>query len=279
MALVKPAVFKEIALEKFGTKSVIKQLATNADPVMGVGGRSVGETVSFFRFNDASDDAADYVKGTPVAVGEVDQTTISATVKIKTKGGAVYDMDNEYSLGNQVEEQSTVITKTLERAMEIELVERAKETTVKVALAGALAMTQAELLSGFAKFGDSQDTDEFAGIVINSALINSFYDMPLFVDLTKAGAQATNGIPTNSILGFFRGLPIYISDMGTFDSVNSEAIALIIKKTALKYKQDGLNVASEREEKLFRTDFIGSNKFATANVDTKGVVLLQKTIV
>lgn len=52
----------------------------------------------------------------------------------------------------------------------------------------------------------------------------------------NATVTTGNGLVRNGLLGFFRGIPVYVSDKGTYNGTSNECITFIIKKNALGYK-------------------------------------------
>ena len=118
-----------------------------------------------------------------------------------------------------------------------------------------------------------------AGIVINSMLSASFYHMDEFVDATKTYNTQNNGVVTNGCIGYFRGVPVLLSDKGTLDS--TECITFIIKKHALAKMFKSEKVADceiERQAKYKRTAIYTDSIYAVKMVNTEGVVMLRKTI-
>lgn len=277
MAFIKQEVFTDIVTEKIKGKVVVSNLADD----LGVLSGDVGDTVSFPVF-EAIGEAKELTKGEGIDEAELSQVDSKATIKqVAAPGVVVYDIENKTALGNQVENGATQQAVAIARKVDADLIEECKKTTLKVATAQANSITVFELNQGFVMFGDEQDTSEMAGIVINSMLSASFYSMDEFVDATKTYNGANNnGIVTNGCIGYFRGVPVYISDKGTLDS--SECITFIIKKHALAKMFKLKKVADceiERQAKYKRTAIYTDSIYAVKMVNTEGVVMLRKTIV
>lgn len=276
MAFIKPEVFTDIVTEKIKGKVVVSNLADDLGYLSG----DVGDTVSFPVF-EAIGEAKELTKGQGIDEAELSQVDSKAKIKqVAAPGVVVYDIENKTALGNQVENGATQQAVAIARKVDADLIEECKKTTLKVATAQANSISAFELNQGFVMFGDEQDTSEMAGIVINSMLSASFYSMDEFVDATKTYNGANNnGIVTNGCIGYFRGVPVYITDKATLDS--SECITFIIKKHALAKMFKSEKVADceiERQAKYKRTAIYTDSIYAVKMVNTEGVVMLRKTI-
>ena len=275
MAFIKPEVFTDIVTEKIKGKVVVSNLADD----LGVLSGDVGDTVSFPVF-EAIGEAKELTKGQGIDEAELSQVDSKAKIKqVAAPGVVVYDIENKTALGNQIENAATQQAVAIARKVDADLIEECKKTTLKVATAQANSISAFELNQGFVMFGDEQDTSEMAGIVINSMLSASFYSIDEFVDATKTYNTANNGIVRNGCIGYFRGVPVYISDKGTLDS--SECITFIIKKHALAKMFKSEKVADcevERQGKYKRTAIYTDSIYAVKIVNSDGVVMLRKTI-
>lgn len=276
MAFIKPEVFTDIVTEKIKGKVVVSNLADD----LGVLSGDVGDTVSFPIF-EAIGEAKELTKGQGIDEAELSQVDSKAKIKqVAAPGVVVYDIENKTALGNQVENGATQQAVAIARKVDADLIEECKKTTLKVATAQANSISAFELNQGFVMFGDEQDTSEMAGIVINSMLSASFYSMDEFVDATKTYNGANNnGIVTNGCIGYYRGVPVLLSDKNTLDS--SECITFIIKKHALAKMFKSEKVADcevERQAKYKRTAIYTDSIYAVKMVNTEGVVMLRKTI-
>lgn len=276
MAFIKPEIFTDIVTERIKGKVVVSNLADD----LGVLNGDVGDTVSFPMF-EAIGEAKELTKGQGIDEAELKQVDSKATIKqVAAPGVVVYDIESQTALGNQVENAATQQATSIARKVDADLIEECKKTTLKVATAKANSITEDELHQGFTLFGDEQDNDEIAGIVINSMLAASFYHMDGFVNANITHVADKNGVVRNGIIGYFRGtIPVCISDKGTLDS--TECITFIIKKHALAKMFKSEKVADceiERQAKYKRTAIYTDSIYAVKMVNTEGVVMLRKTI-
>lgn len=276
MSLIVPNIYAQIVREKFKGKVKVANLSTN----LGVLSNStVGSTVIFPKFNTIGD-ANLVVKGTQSPIESLNQISSEATIKMIDKIIRVYDIDDMTAIGNHIEEASNQQAIVFARKLDADLIIEAKTTALKTATGSPKAITATELNTGLANYGDEADVDDIGGIIVNSLLDGSFYAMPEFVDATKTYNADGNGIVKNGCIGYFRGIPVYHSDKGTYDSTANECISLIIKKGALGYmEKKAIDIAEEREEKLHATDIVGDYVYAVKLLDDAGVVMLKKTIV
>lgn len=272
MSLIIPEVYANAITKNMKGRLKVTQLSKKLDlPAF----KQVGETVVFPMFN-AIGECEDVKKG--IALKTEDLTQTSSTAKVINKGKAVriYDVDDKTALGDFIEnanmQQARVFAKELDRQLVVE----ALKTSLKVATGDVKAITADELNNGLALFGDEQDTEDFAGIVIHSLLINSMLNMQEFISASNTTVVSGNGIMRNGLLGFFRGIPVYVSDTAMDQN---ECTTLIIKKDSLAYmlKKD-FNIEEEREAKLLATDIVANMMFAVKQINAEGVVVLRKTI-
>ncbi|HCL4448317.1 TPA: hypothetical protein N2D16_003997 [Clostridium botulinum] len=270
--LIIPSVYGSMAREKMLGRIKVAQLATALNlPDF----KQVGETVVFPKFKRVSD-AEDVKKGTGITVEELGQDSSTAKVMHKGKAIRVYDYDDKTAMGNFIEEANTQHAQLFAKVMDKELIKEALKTPLKSAVAVDKKITADELNAGLSLFGDEQDSEDFAGIVVHSLLISSFLNMTEFVDAGKTYNQNANGIQRNGLLGFYRNIPVFVSDT-TMD--NNECATLIIKKNSLAYmmKKD-FDIEEEREAKLKATDLVSDMMFAVKQTDDAGIVVLRKTI-
>ncbi|MDF2544267.1 MAG: hypothetical protein K0S47_3985, partial [Herbinix sp.] len=212
MALIKPEVYSPLVREKFVGQIKVGKMAVDLGYLKNT---TVGETVTFPKWKLLSD-ATDVVKGTPIATESLDQDSSQATIKmVAPKGTQIYDMDNLTMLGNAVNEAATQHGKIIARKLDADLITEALTTPLKSATASATAITGAEMLTALTKYGDERDTEDFAGIVINSLLLPSFIGMNEFVSTEKAYVTDGNGIVRGGLVGYFLGIPVVMTDKGT----------------------------------------------------------------
>ena len=274
MAFIKATIYADMVREKFEGKVKVLNLATDLGKLENVGR---GDTISFPKWSLIGD-ATEMTKGTPLETEELQST--EQTVKVKQIGKAVrvYDSENYTSLGNQIDTGADMTAQVMARKIDSDLLANAKLAPFQAPVANGKAITSAEIETAMLNFGDERDIEEFAGIVVNSLLIPSFYAMPEFTDATNTTTVAGNGLITNGLLGFYRGIPVFISDKETFDDATQSCITLIIKNGALGYMfAKDLDVELEREAKLKATDVVADAIYATALVKDDGVVVLKFT--
>lgn len=274
MALIKKTIFADMVREKFDGKVKMLQLAQDLGNLEGMG---EGEKISFPSWNLVGD-ATELVKGEQINLEELQQSESFATIKQVAKGVTVYDSSNLTSIGNQLEFGASATAEVVARKIDADLIEVVKNAPLQSNCADKTAITSAEIEQALLNFGENRDIEDFAGIVVNSLLIPSFYAMPEFTDATNSATMAGNGLIHNGILGYFRGIPIIISDKGTFDNTNAECITSIVKKGALGYKfAKDIDVEIERDASRKRNNIYTDALFAVALINESGVVVIKSS--
>lgn len=275
MALVKPEVYASLVREKIAGKVKILQLAKELENIDEF--REVGETINFPVWKYVGDADTLAAKGT-ITPTELEQDDSQAVVTHIAKGITVYDRENLTAIGNQLDEGAEQLAVAIARKLDNDLItEMNGEAVLKLPVAGATAVTEGELFDALGLFGDEQDTEEFSGIVINSRLMKSFYSMASFVSATNTMSVDGNGIPRNGLFGYFRGIPVFVSDKGTYD-VN-ECVTYILKNGAIGYKtKRNILVEEERIASKKRTDIFADMLYAVKLLDVSGLVIVRKTI-
>lgn len=272
--LIKPEVYAPIVTEKFKGKAILSNFADDLGILTG----NVGDTVSFPMFNQIGS-AKELVKGQGIDEEELSQSESKATIKqIAAPGILIYDIDDLTALGNFVDNGAMQQGTVLARGLDSDLVKECLTSTLKVKTESKNAITSEELNKGFAMFGDEQNVDDMACILVHSLIASAFYSMPEFVkaDMTYNGVNG-NGIVRNNCIGNFRGVPVFMSDKDTF--VDGECVTLIVKKHSLgKMEKRGINVEPERQAKYKRTALYTDFIYAVKLVNTEGVVVLRNTI-
>ncbi|MBE6066189.1 MAG: hypothetical protein E7211_00595 [Clostridium lundense] len=274
--LIVPEIYAGLVREKFEGRVKVANLATNLGVLKNT---NIGESVTFPKFKTIGD-ATEVVKGTQSAIEELEQTSSQATIKMIDKIVRVYDIDDMTALGNHLDEAGKQQAIVFARKLDKDLVAEALTSPLKSATVGANTITATEINSALSLFGDEQDTEDMAGIVVNSLLASSFYNMTEFVSAGRTDVAQGNGIVSNGVIGLFRGIPVYMADHGTYDSVKSECVSFIIKKNALAFMEKrAIDIVEEREEKLHASDIVGAYTYACKLIDDAGVVVVRKTIV
>ncbi len=276
MSLIKPNVYAELVREKFEGRVKVLQLASDLGNIPEFA--SHGETIVFPKWALISD-ASEMSKGTALVPEELQQTQATATVKQVGKAIRVFDSENLTAIGNQLDEGARQTSIVMARKIDTDLIAEMMTSDLKSATANAKAITSTELDNALQLYGDERDVDDFAGIIVNSLLIPSFMGMKEFVDAMNTTVTTGNGLVRNGLLGFFRGIPVYVSDKGTYNGVSNECITFIIKKNALGYKmKKNIDIELEREAKLKATDIVADMMYAVKLVADDGVVIVKKTI-
>ena len=276
MSLIKPNVYAELVREKFEGRVKVLQLASDLGNIPEFA--SHGETIVFPKWALISD-ASEMSKGTALVPEELQQTQATATVKQVGKAIRVFDSENLTAIGNQLDEGARQTSIVMARKIDTDLIAEMMTSDLKSATANAKAITATELDNALQLYGDERDVDDFAGIIVNSLLIPSFMGMKEFVDAMNTTVTTGNGLVRNGLLGFFRGIPVYVSDKGTYNGVSNECITFIIKKNALGYKmKKNIDIELEREAKLKATDIVADMMYAVKLVADDGVVIVKKTI-
>ncbi len=279
MAIIIPEVYSEVLKEKTEGQVKIAQFAVELEGLSEFA--EEGDKVSFPRWSALSD-AEDLTKGNAITAEQLAQTKVTKEVVHKAKGVTIYDVDAKEGKGNFVENAVGQQARIFAKAYDDELVADIDATaTLKGATSSATAITEAELIAGFNLFGDDQDNDSFAGIVINSKLLPSFYTMDGFTSKDKSYVADGNGVIVNGVVGYYRAtIPVVLSDVNTYDSTKSECKSYIIKKGALgkKSKTNGVNIELERDASKKATNVYADDMFVVGLIDTEGVAILRKTI-
>ncbi len=274
MALIQKQIYADLVREKFDGKVKILNLSNDLGNLDGMG---AGESISFPKWSLIGN-PTEMAKGDAISTEELAQTETFASIKQIGKGVVVYDSSNQTSLGNQLTEGATQTAIVMARKLDDDLIAEAKTSAFQATCSSATALTSAEIETAMLNYGEERDVEEFAGIVINSLLIPSFYAMNEFTDATNTTAMAGNGIIRNGLLGFYRGIPVFISDKGTHDGNANECVTLIIKKGSLGYKMaKELDVELEREAKYKRTNIYADMMYAVKLIKDDGVVVIKST--
>lgn len=278
MAIVVPVVFADAINQKMGVALKFGMLCDDVtDQVSEI--TECGDTVNFPKYDRVAD-IGEITKGTAVTPEEVSMTENKAT--IKQTGGAirVYDRDEVQikgrTLDNMAQQLADGMAKDLDDALSA--VALAKSTK-KSPQANATSVTADEIWTALDLFGDDRDTDRFKGMAIHSKLLSSFMKMDEFVDVQKTYQADGNGIIKNGLVGYFAGIPVYLTNNGTYDSSKNETITYIVQKGAVGYvNQKDVTVEIEREAKLFANDIVTNRLYAVNVLDSDGIVILRKTV-
>ncbi|WP_415296292.1 hypothetical protein [Clostridium perfringens] len=274
-SLIKPEIYAKIVEEKMKGKMIL----TNWADQVGILTGSVGESVIFPKWNTIGK-ATELVKGKDIPLEELTQDdSCKATIKqFCAPGVLIYDIDNVTALGDSVDEGARQQAVALARAKDSCLMDECLTSKLKVKTASKTEITSEELNRGLQLYADEQNIDDFHGILVNSLVANSFYKMPEFVkaDYTFNGING-NGVVHNNIIGYFRGIPVTMSDSNTYR--DGECVTLIVKKHSLgKMPKRGVLCEAQRlagkKATAVYSDEIGALKL----INDEGVVVLRNTI-
>lgn len=278
MAIIIPEIYTSMLTEKIAGKVRISTYATD----LGVLGdfSQEGDSITFPQFSALSE-AELLERGAEISTEELKQTSSKKSVVHYAKGVSILDVDALEGKGNFVEnainQQAELFARSRDKVCVADIDANA---ILKSATVSATAITETELINALNLWGDDQDDESFDAIVINSRLLPSFYAMDGFVNSTKTYVQDSNGVIKNGVVGFYRTIPVVLSNVGTYDSVKSECKSYILKKGALgkKDKKNGVEVELERKASFKRTDIFADEMFVIGLIDKSGVCIVRKTI-
>ena len=279
MSLLIPEVFADAINAKLDTTIRIGRVAFDATSLV-PDILVARDTVHFPTFNRVAV-AESVTKGTELTPKVVDMTDAQAPIKWIGSAVRIFDAEAAQIKGAVVDQMAIQVAEAMAKKIDNDLtIALDTDIAYKAAAAAGDAITAKELEGGFAKFGDNVDTAGFAGIIINSRLLPSFYAMPEFTSTQLTYQTDGNGIVTNGIIGLYRGIPVIVCDNGTFETGKSEFKTYIVKTGALGYVfQRNIKIEEDRQGLLLATDIIASSLYATKLIDSTGAVVIRKTIV
>lgn len=277
--LIQPEIYGQMTQEKYVGKVVVRNLATDLGDLEG----QVGSKIMFPKFKTIGDaeDMTNFNGSTDQLTPEqLSQDGAEATIKQKGKSIFVRDYSSLTSLGNFIQNASDQTGTVIARAVDSDLCGECEGSPLKSAVASGTAITEDEINTGLTLYGDDCNSEDFAGIIINSQLISSFLNMPLFVDATKTTAILGNGIVTRGILGSYRNIPIYVSDKNNYNATTKECSTYIIKKNSLAYmERRALEVETQRDANKGGSYIVANLVYAVKRTADDGIVVMKKTIV
>lgn len=280
MALIIPEVFADAVNAKLDVALRIGRVAfdaTTAIPEV----MQYGNTVHFPKLNRVVTAGA-VTKGTPIVPAAVDMTDMSATINQVAGAARVYDVEATQIKGRVMDNMVLQVAEAMAKKIDSDLVDAMDAGAVyKQPTTYANDVSFTELMAALALFGDDIDTDSFAGIVVNSRILSSFYGMDAFTSVEKTfnKAEQSNGLVVDGVVGYFLGIPVIVCNNNTYDTTASESKTYIVKRDALGYIfQRDIQIEEERESKLLATDIIASSLYAVKLLDTSGVAVLRKTV-
>ena len=272
--VVIPEVYAEIVDQKIEGKVIISQAADVLGNLMG----QPGETINFMSWIYPGD-AEDIKVGTPMETTNLKQDNRQATIEMVAQQGiAVNDYDDEVSFGRALEKAADFQATGIARKIDIDVIAEAKKTPLKVKLAADGKVTFDELNSILAMYGDDANAEDFSFIAVHSAYVPSLISMDGFVSAELTHTADGNGVMTNNLLGYFRGIKVVVSDR-LYDDTTQEKFILAIKKNSLAIvPKESVHVETSRDASTRTTNIYTSQYYACALTDDSGVVLAKKTV-
>lgn len=276
MAIIVPQIFADVVNKQLGVKLRAGRLATDyTNMVEDI--TTCGDTVHFPMIKRITD--ADVVtKGVALVPDEVDMEDCAAKIKQVAKAVRIFQKDNTQVKDELKNKLAIQVADALAKSVDADIVEQILTATYIDDTVANLTDTVVD--EAFDVFGDDVDNDTFAGILINSKLRKAFMGMDAFTSIMKTNAAYGNGIVQDGIIGYWNGtIPVCVSDNGTYDDSEKQAILAIVKKDALGVVwQQEPTIEEEREAKLLADDIVASEMYATKLIDAAGVSVLKVTI-
>ena len=272
--VIVPEVFSSLVNEKIAGKVVIAQSAETIGDLMGQPGETINMPAWIY-----SGDAKDIKVGTPIPTTSLKHSNSNATIKIVAPDViAVNDYDDEVALGRALEKASEFHAIAIARKIDTDLIDCAYKTPLKYALATDGAVTFDEMNGVLSMYGDDANASDFSFIAIHSAYVPSFLKMDGFVSAEVTHTSSGNGILVNNMLGYFRGIPVVVTDR-LYDSKTQEKFILTIKKGSLAIiPKESVHVELARDASTRTTIVYTSQYYAVGCIDDAGIVLAKKTL-
>ena len=269
-----PEVFSSLVNEKIAGKVIIAQSAETIGDLMG----QPGETINMPAFI-YSGDAKDIKVGTPIPTTSLKQSNRQATIKMVAPDGiAVNDYDDAVALGRALEKASEFHATAIARKIDTDLIDCAYKTPLKYALAKDGEVTFDEMNGVLSLYGDDANASDFSFIAIHSAYVPSFLKMDGFVSAEVTHTSSGNGILVNNLLGYFRGIPVVVTDR-LYNDATHEKFVLAIKKGSLAIiPKETVHVELDRDASTRTTTVYTSQYYACGCIDDAGIVLAKKTL-
>lgn len=273
--VIVPEVYADLVREKVAGKVIISQ-ACNVIKKLASG--KVGETLTMPKWSYIGD-AEDITPGTAMEATSMKQTSTQATIKmIAAPAVTVYDYDDMAELGDALDEASNQQAISIARKLDLDAIAEARKTVLQKKLETKDTVTFDEMNAILGLYGDDANANDFDFIAIHSAFIPSFLKMDGFVDATKTFTQEGSGIQLNNVLGYFRGIPVVVSDR-LYDTANQEGFILAIKKGSLGLIPKEVPFAEVERNASKRSNTIyASQIYAMALIDDAGVALAQTVL-
>ena len=210
-------------------------------------GVQAGDTFSIVKVAHL-EEMVDLSKGDPIPLEDIKVTKSPETIEHKAKGFTLFDIERETTIGGKsiIDLKTNDLAKLRVRAIEKSLGSKLANAPLQYPMGNKDSVTSTELNIGMQyAFGDAQDYTDFAGIVINSRTALSFYTMDEFVKTDLTYTRENSGIMSNGIIGYFRGIPVIVSDVATFDKDKDEfrrAVLDNVKRLKDHFQQETVTV-------------------------------------
>lgn len=274
--IIVPDVYAALVRDKIAGKVILSQFNKKLGDLQG----KPGETLTMPSWSYIGD-ATDWNINTPMTTTMMQQTEKTATIKaIAAPGVEVADYDNEIDFGNAINEAASQQAVAIARKLDTDTFAEAMTSPLKVRLANATSVTEAELLQMLQIFGEDRDASDFACLAIHSVFATSLYGMDLFVsrEKTTVPAGSSNGITRNGVIGYFLDVPVLISDR-LYDTANQEPVIILEKKDSISYIPKETPFAeAERIANLRRTKLYCSQFYAIKLTKDDGICFAKATI-
>lgn len=269
-----PEVYASLVDEKILGKVVITQAAETIGDLIGQPGETINLPAWIY-----PGDASDIAVGTAIPTSKLKQSNRQATIKMVAPDGiSVNDYDDEVAFGRALEKAADFQATGIARKVDTDLINAAYKTPLKSALAADGAVTFDEMNAILSLYGDDANAEDFSFIAIHSAYIPSFLKMDGFVSAEMTFTKDNNGIMTNNLLGYFRGIKVVVSDR-LYDTATKEKFILTIKKKSLAIiPKETVHVELARDASTRTSTIYTSQYYAVGVIDDSGVVLAKKTL-
>ena len=271
-----PQIYASLVDQSIKGKVVIAQAATRIGTLMG----QVGETINFpsWVYNL---EAKDIVPGHAIPTTALKQDNRQATIRmIAPDGVAVNDYDDAVAFGNALQKAVDFQATAIARKIDADLIADAYKTPLKFKLATDGEVTFDEMNGVLALYGDDANANDFQFIAIHSAYIPSFLKMDGFVSVELTHTADGNGVLMNNQLGYFRGIPVVVTDrlINTSGSVTEKFILAVKKGSLAIVPKESAHVEVARDASTRTSTVYTSQYLATCLVDDSGIVLAKKTL-
>lgn len=271
-----PEVYARLVDEKITGKVVIAQAAYRIGDLMGQPGETINMPAWIF-----PGQAKDIEVGSAIPTTKLKQSNRQATIKMVAPDGiSVNDYDNAVAFGNAIQKAADFHSTAIARKIDTDLIDCAYKTPLKYALTTDGEVTFDEMNGILSLYGDDANAGDFSFIAVHSAFVPSFLKMDGFVSAEMTHTSSGNGIMINNHLGYFRGIPVVVTDrlINTTGSVTEKFILAVKKNSLAIIPKESVHVETARDASTRTTTVYTSQYYAVACVDDSGIVLAKKTL-